>query len=141
MDILQDIAWAFNDKDYPAIADFNQEINRYQEHIMQHKTRWDPEAIVVDFPRVSVIYEYWAGANDPVFEDEQVSGDNEEQKDVMVTFKADNGQYFTASELLYKLHMRLRQRELGDHIFFEGLTAAENREAGTTPVFYLYCGS
>jgi hypothetical protein len=148
MEILNQIAWNFTNTDYISIDEFNKDIKEYQDTIMGDEAYWNPEDVVVDSPEVHVFYEYWETGEDPVFEDEKdvtesIESDEEydepDQKEVIVTFKADNGTNFTALELMYKLHQRLRQRDLGDHTFFEGLSLEEDEEV--QPLFYLNCGS
>ena len=43
------------------------------------------------------------------------------QVEIYARLKADNGQYFTTEELLFKLHNLMANKELGDHVFFENL--------------------
>ena len=43
------------------------------------------------------------------------------QVEIYARLKADNGQYFTTEELLFKIHNLMANKELGDHVFFENL--------------------
>ena len=43
------------------------------------------------------------------------------QVEIMAHLVADNGTYFTREELLFKLHNLMANKELGDHVFFEGI--------------------
>jgi len=43
-------------------------------------------------------------------------------------------------DLLYQLEQQIAQKELRDHVFFEGLDVIEKDEEGI-PMFYLSCGS
>lgn len=174
MELLDNIAWAFTDTDYPTQEIFSQAVMQYQLEIMEDRNQWHPGEVVIHGPEVEIIYEYWSDGTQPKFDDETLldeyaEDDEEEEEDditdifddademeeerqgqntedmdqveVKVRFTADNGINFTAAELLYKLHQRLRHRELGDHIFFEGLHAFGENANAQPPVFYLYCGS
>ena len=60
----------------------------------------------------------------------------------LLDFSADNGESFTAGELLFKLHHAIAGRfDLGDHVFFEGLMLERSPEEGGTPVYEMYLGS
>lgn len=176
MELLDNIAWAFTDTDYPTQEIFSQAVMEYQLQIMQDRAQWHPGEIVVHGPEVEIIYEYWSDGTEPRFEDETLLDEEDEdetedledepigmadifddademaeeqtdatddmtQLQVKVRFTADNGINFTASELLYKLNQRMRHRELGDHIFFEGLHAFGENAQKQPPVLYMYCGS
>lgn len=151
MDLLKDITWAFNGIHYVTPEDFNKAITRYQLDAGRQESFWDPEIIVLETPSVLVVYAYYITPVDIRFEDEcfldedeadiQVSDPDEEneQREVAVTFRADNGYYFTALELMYKLHQRLWHRQLGDRIYFEGLLLCNMPERVNPPLFYLHC--
>ena len=71
------------------------------------------------------------------------------QVEIMAHLVADNGTYFTREELLFKLHNLMANKELGDHVFFEGIEyeghecegygLIDNKDG--IPVFYTCCGS
>ncbi len=74
------------------------------------------------------------------------------QVEIYARLKADNGQYFTTEELLFKLHNLMANKELGDHVFFENLAYDDHEfEADDaedvddddegTPVFVVWLGS
>lgn len=147
MTLLPQIAWAFNSNDYATPEAFSKAISGYQQRIMKERACWEPGEIVISHPSVRIAYEYYTTGHNELFDDEEGEEDTEEeegeeeQRNVVLTLKADNGQYITALELLYKLHQRLRQRELGDHIFFEGLSCFNDSEKMSPPLYYLNCGS
>ena len=43
------------------------------------------------------------------------------QTDIAALLFADNGKYFTNEELLMKIHNQIAGKNLGNHMFFEGL--------------------
>ena len=74
------------------------------------------------------------------------------QVEIYARFKADNGQYFTTEEILFKIHNLMANKELGDHVFFENLAYddhefdaddaddVDDNDEGT-PVFVVWLGS
>ena len=70
---------------------------------------------------------------------EEYAEDGYFQVDVRALLKADNGKYFTNLELMTKVHNQQTNKELGDHVFFEGMDLDD--EIDGIPVFYIACGS
>jgi hypothetical protein len=149
MRLLHNIAWSFNKKVYPSIADFNQRVLEYQLAIMKEKATWKSDEIVIDSPAIDVAFMAWIkegelAENETLLEEEDFFEDRDTsegdlfQADIKARLEADNGRNFTALELLYKLDKQMKTKELGDHIFFEGLS--EEGE-GDVPQFYMACGS
>lgn len=141
MRLLKHVAWNFTGKGFDNRADFNQAIANYQLAILDDPSGWNPDEIIVSAPEVDILYECYATDSEPVFDDETIKADYGEEKEIIARFTADNGASFSALELLYKLHQRLQQRELGDHTFFEGLVPADETEKGQIPLFEVRCGS
>ena len=60
-----------------------------------------------------------------MYEDDELEEYDKEdgmwQVEIYARLKADNGQYFTTEELLFKIHNLMANKELGDHVFFENL--------------------
>lgn len=150
MGLLNQVVWTFTDIEYKSIDDFNTKVIQYQKLILKEKAAWKPEEIVITRPLVDISYTVWIDRdslaenetlleNDDFFEDEENSEDGLFQAEVEARFSADNGRNFTSLELLYKLHQQMTTKELGDHVFFEGLDEAENLPG--IPRFYLNCGS
>lgn len=153
MDLLKDIAWAFNGVSYDTTEAFNEAITLYQVQAGYPATAWKPDEIVLETPSVQIAYQHYITPACVRFEDETFLDEDEadilindpeeedEQREVAVTFMADNGYYFTALELMYKLHQRLWHRQLGDNIYFEGLWVCNIPERINPPLFYLHCNS
>lgn len=119
-DLLGDVYWSFGGKVFETEAEFNKEIRQYQIDIKK-KDDWQPEKIVLKSPLVKVIYEYWE-------EDDEVVK--------TVEISADNGEYFSAGELLFKIHNLVTENLRGmDHCFFEGLSLNK------PPTYWLSLGS
>lgn len=150
MEILSDVAWMFDKTEYESIDSFNKEIAQYQLEIMEGETFWKSDEIVIDSPIVDIAFMAWIEKDgleenetlleeDDFFEDEDNSNGHLFQADIRARFKADNGKNFTALELMYKLDKQMKSKELGDHIFFEGLDEEESEDGILS--FYMACGS
>ena len=149
MDLLGKIAWSFNKVEYKTVDDFNQRVQKYQIDIMKDRACWKSDEIVVDSPVIDVGFMAWIERgglteNETLLEEEDFfeNEDNSDgelfQAEIKARLRADNGQNFTALELLYKLDKQMKSKELGDHIFFEGLS---QEGEGDVPQFYMACGS
>jgi hypothetical protein len=150
MEILIDIAWAFNQEVHYTIESFNKEISQYQIDIMEGDACWNPNEIIIDSPNVDIVYMAWiekGGLEEnetlledkDFFENEENSDDGQFQANILSSFVADNGKNFTSLELMYKLDKQMKTKDLGDHIFFEGLTKQESENGN--PIYFMDCGS
>ncbi|MNS98974.1 hypothetical protein D3C72_1333570 [compost metagenome] len=72
--------------------------------------------------------------------DEDNGDDGYFQVEICARIQASNGKNFIALDLLYQMEKQLIGKELGDHIFFEGLDRVENH-SGDTPLYYISFGS
>lgn len=147
---LNNISWTFTSKVFTSAYEFDKEVAQFQ--IDGYKTnRWKPREIVFDFSELQVKYEAWITKSSDLLENE-VLIDAEEafdvnnsengmfQVEILAKLKADNGKNFTALEFLMKVHNQQANKELGDHIFFEGTD--ENPEIiDDIPTCYIACGS
>lgn len=152
MGLLSNILWAFQRKGYSSIEDFNKEITDYQTLILKERACWDANQMVIDVPEIDVCYEAWIKGKEDISSNETVTDEanafNEDNSDhglFQVEFcarlKASNGTYFTALDLLFQLENQVANKDLGDHIFFEGLTANDTEEKYQTPLYSMYLGS
>lgn len=120
------IPWVFNKTTYTK-EEFAKEFYTCLE---EHKVNLDNLPPLVE-PEIFVSYEAWIEskcqlhANEHLYEvDELLEDDKEDdmwQVEIYARLKADNGQYFTTEELLFKIHNLMANKELGDHVFFENL--------------------
>jgi len=113
-------------------------------------------------PEILVSYEAWIESksqlhfNEYLYEDDELEEYDKEdgmwQVEIYARLKADNGQYFTTEELLFKLHNLMANKELGDHVFFENLAYDDHEfdaddaddvsdDDEGTPVFVVWLGS
>jgi len=150
-DILGNIAWNFDQDKIKSIDDFNKEIKQYQIDIKEEDI-WNSSDMVVEGPTVDIQYMVWVKGRQEIGENETLIDDDEDfdegeaedgmyQVEIVCRLKADNGKNFTALELMYKLHKQMQTKYLGDHTFFEGLTADDNEADENVPFFHMDCGS
>lgn len=150
-----EVYWVFNKLTYSR-DEFSKEYNKVVKNYVD-KNQADNDDIL-DEPEILVTYEAWIESTDQLFDNERVTDEElfEEDKEdgmwqveIMAHLVADNGTYFTREELLFKLHNLMANKELGDHVFFEGIEHEGHECEGYglidnedgIPVFYTCCGS
>jgi tetratricopeptide (TPR) repeat protein len=148
---LNNIAWNFSSKIYTDTEAFNADVRKYQEVIFKTAEDWKPNEIAFDFPQLQIQYEAWIGGPEDLLPNETLideDGTFEEnnsdggffQVELVAKLIADNGKHFSALEFLFKTHNQMANKELGDHVFFEG-TEAQLPIMEGLPICYISCGS
>ena len=149
------VHWVFNKHTYSR-EEFSKEYNKEVEKYVDDDQADDDD--ILEEPEILVTYEAWIESVDQLFDNERVTDEElfEEDKEdgmwqveIMAHLVADNGTYFTREELLFKLHNLMANKELGDHVFFEGIEYEGHECEGYglidnedgIPVFYIVCGS
>lgn len=145
---LNNISWSFSKEFYTDIDKCNNDVIQYQKRIYKTDKKWKPNEIVLGFPEVQIQYEAYIRKPTDLLENEILFGegyDFEEgdmfEVEIIAKFKADNGQHFTALEFLMKTHNQQANKELGDHVFFEGIDEEEPEIIDNLPTYYIACGS
>ena len=150
-----EVHWVFNKHTYSR-EEFSKEYNKVVEKYVD-EDQADNDDILAE-PEILVTYEAWIESVDQLFDNERVTDeelledDKEDgmwQVEIMAYLVADNSTYFTREELLFKLHNLMANKELGDHVFFEGIEYEGHECEGYglidnedgIPVFYTCCGS
>ena len=148
------VHWVFNKQTYSReefAKEYNENVKKYTDDEADDDDR-------LEEPEILVTYEAWIESLDQLFDNERVTDEElfEEDKEdgmwqveIMAHLVADNGTYFTREELLFKLHNLMANKELGDHVFFEGIEYEGHECEGYglidnedgIPVFYIICGS
>ena len=148
------VHWVFNKQTYSReefTKEYNENVKKYVDNEADDDDR-------LEEPEILVTYEAWIESEDQLFDNERVTDEEllEEDKEdgmwqveIMAHLVADNGTYFTREELLFKLHNLMANKELGDHVFFEGIEYEGHECEGYglidnedgIPVFYIVCGS
>ncbi len=149
------VHWVFNKQTYSR-EEFSKEYNENVKRYIYDDQSDDDDRL--EEPEILVTYEAWIESEDQLFDNERVTDEEllEEDKEdgmwqveIMAHLVADNGTYFTREELLFKLHNLMANKELGDHVFFEGIEYEGHECEGYglidnedgIPVFYIVCGS
>ncbi|WP_104382438.1 DUF1266 domain-containing protein [Sphingobacterium sp. HMA12] len=150
--VLSAIAWTFQAKSYRSSQEFEVDVAEYQRDILADRAQWDANEIVVDAAEIELCYMCWIkdmedlNPNETLLDDEEEAfdEDNEDsgyyQVEICARLRASNEKNFTALDLLYQMEKQLIGKELGDHIFFEGLDRVKNHP-GDTPLYYISFGS
>lgn len=152
------IYWTFGKETYSE-AEFEESLDALLSEDIGANWREHAVNAPIEVPRLMVVYEAWIEsldqlhANETIEDADELNEDDKEdglwQVEVLARLTADNGKFFTPLELLYKLHHLMANKELGDHVFFEGLeyqgheceaNGLIDKEDGL-PVFYVLCGS
>ena len=148
------VHWVFNKQTYSReefTKEYNENVKKYVDNEADDDDR-------LEEPEILVTYEAWIESEDQLFNNERVTDEEllEEDKEdgmwqveIMAHLVADNGTYFTREELLFKLHNLMANKELGDHVFFEGIEYEGHECEGYglidnedgIPVFFIVCGS
>jgi uncharacterized protein (TIGR02996 family) len=120
--LLDGIYWSFIGEPFATRADFDAAVGQSQVAIIE-ENNWNSGEIVLAHPRVWVRYMCWESG---------------EQRYPVLDLTSDNGEFFTAGELLFKIHNAVvRQLRKIDHHFFEGLVREQGKESvGDEPPRY-----
>lgn len=148
---LNNIAWSFSTKSYNDSEILNKEIIQYQKDIYKTDEKWKPTEIVFEGPELQIQYMAWITEASDLLENETLIDDDENVFDeypdedeypveIIAKLKADNGKNFTALEFLQKTHNQQSNKELGDHVFFEGIDEDPIIIDGL-PTYFIACGS
>ncbi|MFW2178185.1 MULTISPECIES: hypothetical protein [unclassified Moraxella] len=152
--MLDAIAWTFNKTPYTNNAIFNEQVTEYQIKIFETADKWQPTEIIIDLSQVYIQYQAWIKGKQDLLANEELTAEDLDyvtntepyedeygyQVDILAKLQADNGQHFTAIELLQKTHNQMVNKELGDHVFFEGF-GEEFESHADLPIYYVGCGS
>lgn len=151
MKTLNHIAWRFSDEQYTDLNKFSNDVKQYQQDIYDDSTRWQPDVVVSEQPKVQIQYMAWINSMDDLLENETLidedknifeeePDEDEHQVEIVALIKADNGLHLTTKEFLMKTHNQMANKELGDHVFFEG-TDETPFVADGVPTYFIGCGS
>jgi hypothetical protein len=122
-EIFSSLNWSFVGGRYDDVNQFVKEINEYLADV--EAAPWDPEAVVLPVPRVTVSYR-----------NDSASGEG------LVELSSENGQAFTARDLLFQIHNAIVEEvEDLDHHFFEGLRLNSIPVGDAPPLYVLRLGS
>ena len=146
---LNNIYWSFSKKYYNTVEEFKKDIEEYNISCENEK-EWRLDELVVNEPKIEMQYMAWVHPedilpneelmeDDDIFEEEPDDDEYGYQVELAATLLPDNGKGFLGYELLMKVHNQQANKELGDHVFYEG-TEIERGEDGIA-ILPIYCGS
>ncbi len=147
--LLDDVAWAFKGQFYGSLMSFWQDVQDYNNDIENELEDFAPFATIFNTRKVKVIYEAYIQSTKDLLEDETLLNPdtfNDPEPDglffarILAELTSDDRDYFGALNLLRHINNNLSNKELGDHIFFEGFDVEAYEEDGT-PVIFLNLGS
>lgn len=123
-EIMHDVYWGFYGERYSSFDEFVAAVTKY--HTDLDKI-WNSDEIVLNCKEVTVLFTYWSSKKEEDIEEDFV-------------LRADDD-YFTAGELLFKIHNHVVEK-LGndDRHFFEGLILFEdskNVNTGLSVPYYI----
>ena len=146
---LNNIYWSFSKKYYNTVEEFKKDIEEYNISCENEK-EWRLDELVVNEPKIEMQYMAWLDPehilpneelmeDDDIFEEEPDDDEYGYQVELAATLLPDNGKSFLGYEFLMKVHNQQANKELGDHVFYEG-SEVEREEDGVART-YIYCGS
>ncbi len=124
--VLYEVSWVFRGAVFSDRTVFDAAVSREQ---AEADCPWRPDDIL-PCPQLKV--SYWGVVNPGDVEYTQCTAE----------LTSDNGEYFTAAELLFKVHNAVvHHLRDADHQFFEGLSLSRGRGRGGTPMYEMQQGS
>lgn len=148
--LLNQIYWAFTPNKYESLMNFNVDLQTYNEELGNNLVDFKPFTAIFDSSNVKVIYDAYIKSKDDLLENEillmeeetfsQQPEDGFYYAKILATLNSGIESNFGSLHLLLDIHNTIANKELGDHIFFEGLEVQGYEEDGT-PVVYLLLGS
>lgn len=151
---LFDVNWIFDKHDYSA-EEFEAKFNEKMTQRLGENWRETECNAPIEEAEMLVTYEAWIESLEQLYDNECLTDDYEElleeekedgmwQVDIRAHLKADNGKSFSVQEIVWKLQKLMANKELGDHVFFEGIDyegSSSDYTAHEVPMFYVVCGS
>nr|MBF0970594.1 SMI1/KNR4 family protein [Alloprevotella tannerae] len=151
---LFDVNWIFDKHDYSA-EEFEAKFNEKMAQRLGENWRETECNAPIEEAEILVTYEAWIESLEQLYDNECLTDDYEElleeekedgmwQVDIRAHLKADNGKSFSVQEIVWKLQKLMANKELGDHVFFEGIDyegSSSDYTAHEVPMFYVVCGS
>ena len=151
---LDKVYWSFSKKKYATMTDFDKDISAYNNKLaesLERENYWHPEEILINEKEIQIEYMAWVDGPKQLLENERLSPvdedafedeDDEYQVEIISKLEADNGKYFTALEFMFKAHNQQANKELGDHVFFEGIDdEGQLDEKNNIKTWYIGLGS
>lgn len=160
-EISSNVFWSFSQKNYDDAKVFAKDLKEYNDDMDNEITEAELDEIVLEETELIISYEAWISDVSEVKENEVLDMEEDEelleedkedgmwQVEILAHVKSDSKDGFTMREILQKAHNQMANKELGDHVFFEGFEfmGRESDAYGLIdgeeelPVFFVICGS
>lgn len=146
---LDNVAWAFKGDFYSTLMQFWAEVRKYNDDIENDLEDFAPFAAIFASTKVKMIYQAYIRRKEDLHKFEELlnpdtfdepTEDGLYYAQILAELHSDDRESFGSLNLLRLINNTLSNKELGDHIFFEGIDVETYEEDGT-PVFYLMLGS
>ena len=148
--LLDRVYWAFTQEHFPGLMIFWEKVKQYNQEIENDLTDFNPFATIFRTGRIKIMYEAWIKSRKDLYDFEILANENifndspdEDgfyQAIIVAELHSGDSSSFGALELLWLIHNTLANKDLGDHIFFEGFDIEGYEEDGT-PLLFINCGS
>lgn len=147
--LLDNVAWAFNNQYYGSLMTFWEDIKAYNTSIENDLEDFAPFATIFGSTKVKLMYDTYIKSEKDLLENEILLNPDTFSTpesngmffaQILTELVSEDREYFGALNLLLHIHNSLFNKELGDHIFFEGFLLESYQDDGT-PVIYLRLGS
>lgn len=143
---LESVAWAFGSEYFAYLNSFAEAVQEYNAYIGNDLSHFNLFAVLFNSKTVKFVYTAWLKHPDELYEFEAVDlsifdGSSEEgyQAEIIATATSESDKML-ALEFLQWVNNALYRKELGDHIFFEGIELIGQDDNGV-PVVALHLGS
>lgn len=129
---LDNILWRFDQTEYSSLMNFWQALQDYHQDIdcMEKLDKFEPFEIACQ-GEVYVVYDTYLTNTNVLNENETLltpanfDDEDEIEAEILLKIVGHDKSYIGMLELLYYIHDNLTNKELGDHVFFEGLELDE----------------
>lgn len=147
--LLDNVAWAFNNQYYGSLMTFWEDIKAYNTSIENDLEDFAPFATIFGSTKVKLMYDAYIKSEKDLLENEILLNPDTLSSpeangmffaQILTELVSEDREYFGALNLLLHIHNSLFNKELGDHIFFEGFLLESYQDDGT-PIIYLRLGS
>lgn len=153
---LDNVHWSFSEVKYASEGDFNEAIADYNDAIAEDMGRpnvWNSEEIIIEEAEIQIQYMAWIDEPCQILSNERLCDEDADafekegdedgyQVEIIARLKANNGRSFSALEFMFKVHNQQVNKDLGDHVFFEGIADEPMIDAATgLKTWYIPCGS
>lgn len=132
VDSLNDVYWQFNNRKFTSFGDFWSDFYTYHQTFNQTQIldNFSPTAIA-SFHEIYIVYRAYLTNTNVLNENETLLSStnfDEDEMEVEILLKVGglDEDHIGVLEILYCIHQSLSNKDLGDHVFFEGLELDED---------------